>query len=298
VVVKEVALLDKDNDTKERGLQMQLFEAGQITEAKTPPTAIKKRNTQYQAGKMYHVAINEITLNPEQPRRFFNETELLALAESIRSNGLLQPLLCQVKENRLQLLAGERRLRAAGLADLGAVPVRVVTGDPLEIALIENLLRSDLTAIEEAEAIAALKKKKGFRLEDLAGITGKAVPTLSEILSITRLPTKILDACRSAQSVPRDILVLIARLPGSDEKIAAFEQYLKGTLNRENLALRARRMKMTPKKKFAPFTFIRGVAKRFSRFDIGAMSNDEKEKLRNELKKLLGSIEQTLDNLE
>jgi ParB family transcriptional regulator, chromosome partitioning protein len=291
-------LQEKDDDTKAKGLQMQLFEVEHIADAKTPSTAIKNRNLQYQAGKMYQVAINEIALNPEQPRRFFNETELFALAESIRSNGLLQPVLCQVRENRLHLLAGERRLRAAGLADLEKIPVRVVTGDPLEIALIENLLRSDLTAIEEAEAIAALKEKKGFRLEDLARITGKAVPTLSEILSITRLPTKILDACRCGQSVPRDILVLIARLPGCHEKIAAFEQYLKGTLNRENLASRARRMKKAPKKKSAPFTYIRSVAKRFSRFDIGAMNSDDKEKLRGELKKLLGSITQTLDNLE
>lgn len=287
-----------DDGTKSEGLQLQLFEVGQISAAKTPSTAIKKRNTPYHAGKMYQVAISEIALNPEQPRRFFNETELIALAESIRSSGLLQPLLCQVKENRLHLLAGERRLRAAGLAGLEEIPVRIVTGDPLEIALIENLLRSDLTAIEEAEAIAALKEKKGFRLEDLAGITGKAVPTLSEILSITRLPAEILDACRCAQSVPRDILVLIARLPGNDEKIAAFEEYLKGTLNRKNLASRSRRLKKASTKNSAPFTYIRGIAKRFSRFNIGALNNDEKEKLRIELNKLLGSITQTLDNLE
>ncbi len=277
---------------------MQLFELEPSSETINPPQKTKERKSPYKPGSMYLVAIRDISLNTEQPRRFFDDTELQSLAESIRTNGLLQPVLCQVEDNGFRLIAGERRLRAAKMAGLTEIPIRIVTGDPLEIALIENLLRSDLTVIEEAEAIAALKEKKGFRLEDLAGITGKAVPTLSEILSITRLPTEILDACRCAQSFPRDILVLIARLPGNDEKIAAFEEYLKGTLNRKNLASRSRRLKKPSTKKSAPFTYIRGIAKRFSRFDIGAMNNDEKEKLRSELKKLLGSITQTLDNLE
>jgi ParB family chromosome partitioning protein len=278
--------------------QMQLFEVEPASIEKVSSKTGKDRKTSYRQGNLYDVAINEITLNSEQPRRFFDETELNALAESIYINGLLQPVLCQSKANRLFLLAGERRLRAAGLAGLEKIPVRIVSGDPLEIALIENLLRSDLTAIEEAEAIAALKEKKGFRLEDLAGITGKAVPTLSEILSLTRLPEEILTKCRAMRAVPRDILVLIGRLPGKEEQIAAFEQYLQGVLTRESLAARSRRAKTVQLKKSAPFNYIRGVTKRFSRFDLGKMNSGEKEKLRGELKKLMHSIAQTLENLE
>lgn len=288
---------DSGDIKNEKVSQLQLFEVEPASMEKVSPKTGKERKTSYRTGNLYLVAIDDIAVNPEQPRRFFDHTELHALAESIRANGLLQPLLCQSTENRLYLLAGERRLRAAGLAGLEEIPVRIVTGDPLEIALIENLLRSDLTAIEEAEAIAALKEKKGFRLEDLAGITGKAVPTLSEILSITRLPEEILAECRSKRAVPRDILVLIGRLPGKEEKIAAFEHYLKGILTRENLASRARRAK-TVQKKTAPFNYIRSVTKRFSRFDLGTMNNGEKDKLRGELEKLMHSIAQTLDNLK
>ncbi|MRR53418.1 MAG: ParB/RepB/Spo0J family partition protein [Deltaproteobacteria bacterium] len=278
--------------------QMQLFEVEPASTEKVSSKTGKDRKTSYRQGNLYDVAINEIALNSEQPRRFFDETELKALAESICANGLLQPVLCQSKENRLYLLAGERRLRAAGLAGLEKIPVRIVSGDPLEIALIENLLRSDLTAIEEAEAIAALKEKKGFRLEDLAGITGKAVPTLSEILSLTRLPEEILTKCRTMRAVPRDILVLIGRLPGEEDQVAAFEQYLQGALTRESLAARSRRAKTVQLKKSAPFNYIRGVAKRFSRFDLGKLNSGEKEKIRGELEKLMHSIAQTLENLE
>jgi len=278
--------------------QMQLFEVEPASTEIVSSKTGKERKTNYRQGNLYDVAINEIALNPEQPRRFFDETELNVLAESICANGLLQPVLCQSRDNRLYLLAGERRLRAAGLAGLEKIPVRIVSGDSLEIALIENLLRSDLTAIEEAEAIAALKEKKSFRLEDLAGITGKAVPTLSEILSLTRLPEEILTKCRAMQAVPRDILVLIGRLPGKEGQIAAFEQYLQGVLTRESLAARSRRAKTVQLKKSAPFNYIRGVAKRFSRFDLGKMNSGEKEKLRDELEKLMHSIAQTLENLE
>lgn len=289
---------DRGDNRKTKNSQMQLFELEPSSETINPAKKTKERKSPYKSGSMYLVAISDIALNTEQPRRIFDDTELQSLAESIRTNGLLQPVLCHVDDNGIRLIAGERRLRAARMAGLMEIPIRIVTGDPLEIALIENLLRSDLTAIEEAEAIAALKKKKGFRLEDLAGITGKAVPTLSEIVSITRLPEEILTVCRAAKSVPRDILVLIARIPGKDDKITAFEQYMKGTLTRESLAARSRRVKKTHITKAAPFTYIRNIAKRFSRFDSSAMNRDEKEKLRHELQRLLGSITKAIDDLE
>ena len=289
---------DRGDVSKETGSQMQLFEVEPASTTESIPKVTKERKTSYRTGNLYHVSLDEIALNPEQPRRYFCDKELHALSDSIRANGLLQPVLCLAEGNELQLLAGERRLRAARLAKLTTIPVRVVTGDPLEIALIENLLRSDLTAIEEAEAIASLKQKKGFRLEDLSGITGKAVATLSEILSITRLPEEILTACRSSRAIPRDILVLIARLSGKKEQLEAFEQYQKGALTREALAVRAKRSKSIPGKKSAPFTYIRSVSKRFSRLDPGNMNSGEKTRLRSELEKLLNTIAQTLEKLK
>ncbi|MDD2318973.1 MAG: ParB/RepB/Spo0J family partition protein [Geobacteraceae bacterium] len=291
-------MLERDDTEEETGSQMQLFEVNPAPRAKAAEKPVEKRETRYQRGRVYLVALQEIALNPEQPRRHFDETDLRSLAASIRTNGLLQPILCQTNENGLRLVAGERRLRAAGLAGQERIPVRIVTGDPLETALIENLLRTDLTAVEEAEAIAALKERKGYRLEDLAGITGKAVPTLSEIMAVTRLPAEIRDACRCIPSIPRDILVMIARLPGQAEMVDAFRQYHDGILNRESLAARARKLKQARLKKPAPHAYIRSFTKRFSRFDVAALDRDSRKNLRSELEKLMASIAQALENLK
>jgi ParB family transcriptional regulator, chromosome partitioning protein len=288
----------RDGARQETGSQLQLFEE------KTPllPDASAKRSAQresrYQRGRTYLVPLEEITPNPDQPRRHFDEADISSLADSIRTVGLLQPVLCRAQETGLLLAAGERRLRAAGLAGLKRIPVRIVTGDPLETALIENLQRSDLTAVEEAEAIGALKERKGYRLQDLSAVTGKAVPTLSEILSVTRLPMEIRDACRCNPSVPRDVLVLIARLPGQDEMIMAFEQYRAGTVTREGLGERSRKAGGPGANKPVPLTCVRSFTQRFTRFDIGALDRGDRETLRDELEKLMVSIAQTIENLK
>lgn len=288
---------DRDDATNDNSTQMQLFEVEPASrEADTKQQ--KGKAKRYQTGKMYLVDIDLVRANPDQPRQHFNEADLLNLAESIRTNGLLQPVLCRLEENRLLLCAGERRLRAVRLAGLSRISVSIVTGDPLETALIENLMRCDLTAVEEAEAIAALKERNGYRLEDLAGITGKAVPTLSEILSLTRLPAEILDACRCETSVPRDILVTIARIPGTEAQIAAFEEYRQGAINRQDLAARARKLKNMRLRKPAPLTYIRSFTKRFTRFDIDTINEKDRARLRSELEKLLASITQTIENLK
>lgn len=288
---------DRDDASSDNSAQMQLFE---LESASRKADTEKKtgKAKRYQPGKMYLVDIDLVIPNPEQPRHHFNEPDLLNLAESIRNNGLLQPILCRMEDDTLFLCAGERRLRAVRLAGLSRIPVHIVTGDPLETALVENLMRCDLTAVEEAEAIAALKERNGYRLEDLAGITGKAVPTLSEILSVTRLPAEILDACRCEASVPRDILVMIARIPGTEDQVAAFDQYRQGIINRQDLAARARRLKNVRLGKPAPLTYIRSFSKRFNRFDIGAINEKDRERLRSELEKLLASITQTINNLK
>ncbi|HOP41321.1 MAG TPA: ParB/RepB/Spo0J family partition protein [Geobacteraceae bacterium] len=287
----------RDDAANDRGSQMQLFE---VESASRTANARKKstKPTRYQPGKMYLIDIDMITPNPDQPRQYFNEADLLILADSIKDKGLLQPVLCRSEEGILFLCAGERKLRAVRLAGLTRIPVRIVTGDPLETALVENLMRSDLTAVEEAEAIAALKERNKYRLEDLTGITGKAAATLSEILSLTRLPEEILDVCRCDASVPRDILVMIARLPGSEAQVAAFDQYRQGIIHRQDLAEKARKLKNGQIRKPTPITYVRSFTKRFTRFNIGAINEKERESLRNELERLMASIAQTLENLK
>jgi ParB family chromosome partitioning protein len=136
-----------------------------------------------------------------QPRSRFEEGELEALAESIRAQGIVQPLVVTPDPNGgFTIVAGERRWRAAGKAGLETVPVvvRDVADDRqlLELALVENLQRSDLNPIEEAEAYQALQRDFGFSQEEIAKRVGKSRPTVANALRILKLPEPILDLLR------------------------------------------------------------------------------------------------------
>ncbi len=291
-------MADSDISSQGKRDQLGLFEtdppAGQLTHG----ASATKGKPRYRQGQTYQVPVAEVLANPEQPRAHFGEEELAALADSVRASGILQPVLCNATENGLVLAAGERRLRAAKLAGLEKIPVRIVAGDAIEIGLIENLLRQDLTVAEEAEALSALKKRKGCRLEDLTTLTGKAVPTLSEIMAVATLPREILDECRALPSFPRDVLVLISRLPSHEEMTEAFRRYQAGALQRQDLAAQARRQGKAQKANPAPFRFVRSFSRGFRRLDLNTMAAKDRDVLRKELEVLMEEIARTLSSLE
>jgi ParB family chromosome partitioning protein len=138
--------------------------------------------------------LSDITTNPDQPRRHFDPQALAALAESIRRHGLLQPLVVCRTATGYQLIAGERRLRAAGAAGLEEVPVMVREADPpdrLELALIENLQREELTPLEEAEAYRQLIEVYGLTQEEIARRVGKSRPAIANALRLLALPDSV-----------------------------------------------------------------------------------------------------------
>ena len=140
------------------------------------------------------VAIDRIVANPNQPRKAFDPVELEELAASIRSLGVLQPLLVRRTGARFELIAGERRWRAAQLADLNEVPVLVVETDDrgvLERALVENLQRSDLNPVEEAAAYKQLIEDAGITQETLAQRVGRGRATIANSLRLLELPDGI-----------------------------------------------------------------------------------------------------------
>jgi ParB family chromosome partitioning protein len=135
--------------------------------------------------------LGEITANPDQPRRRFEPEALAALADSIRRHGLLQPLVVRRTADGFELIAGERRLRAAQQAGLDEVPIIVRTATPperLELALIENLQREALTALEEAEAYRLLMDVYGLTQDDIARRVGKSRPAVANALRLLALP--------------------------------------------------------------------------------------------------------------
>lgn len=142
------------------------------------------------------LALSKIDINPEQPRKTFDETALNELAESIKEKGVLQPLLVRPVKSRYQLVAGERRFRAAHIAKLKEVPVIIKDlsdKDSMEIALIENLQREDLNAVEEAQGIKLLMDKYSLTQEEVAGKLSKSRPAVANSIRLLNLSDKILS---------------------------------------------------------------------------------------------------------
>ena len=146
------------------------------------------------AGGSLQLPIHLIDPNPVQPRTVFEPDRLAELAQSIRANGIIQPLIVQRAGDRYQLVAGERRWRAARLAELPTVPavVQEVADDRLlELALIENIQREDLNPIEVAHALERLAHELGLSHEQLGERTGKDRSTITNLLRLLRLPQEV-----------------------------------------------------------------------------------------------------------
>ncbi len=140
------------------------------------------------------IPVDQIVPNPLQPRAVFDQAHLQELADSIRSNGIIQPLIVRRKASGYELVAGERRLRAARLAGLANVPavVQDLTDDRLlEVALIENIQREDLNPIETAEAFERLAQQLQLSHEEIARRTGKERSTITNTLRLLRLPPEV-----------------------------------------------------------------------------------------------------------
>lgn len=152
--------------------------------------AIDETTQDEQMSGMHTVGIHEVIPNPYQPRKLFNDDALQELAESIREHGVIQPLLVRKVAGRLELIAGERRLRASKLAGLQEVPVIIKDIDDkemAELAMLENLQREDLHYLEEAQGFQHLISQFGFTQEELAKRLGKKQSTIANKLRLLRL---------------------------------------------------------------------------------------------------------------
>jgi ParB family chromosome partitioning protein len=146
--------------------------------------------------------VGTIQHNPYQPRKRFDDDELRALTESVRAHGVLQPLVVRKVGDAFQLIAGERRLRAAHAAGLDEVPVHVVGFDDqqvFEAALVENIQRSDLNPIEKAQGFRDYLDRFGLTQEQLGAKLGLDRATVSNLLGLLNLPAEVQDAVRLGQ---------------------------------------------------------------------------------------------------
>jgi len=158
------------------------------------PVAAEPRTEPKQENSQFEVAVDRIVPSPLQPRRAFDETKIEELASSIRNQGIIQPLVVRPNGEQFQLIAGERRWRAAMKAGLSRVPVVVRNAtdhEALQLALVENLQREDLNAIEEANGYRRLQEEFHWSQEEMAAKVGKSRPAIANAMRLLTLPAVV-----------------------------------------------------------------------------------------------------------
>ncbi len=203
------------------------------------------------------VPLKDISPNPHQPRTIMDEGKLAGLAVSIKEHGLIQPLIVTKTVEGYTIIAGERRWRASTLAGLDTVPVVVKETTPqemLELAIIENIQRADLNAIEEAQAYRQLMDEFGMTQEEVADRVGKGRSTVANLVRLLNLPPEVQEAVL-AEAISGAHAREILRLPTTAMQINATNQVIKLSLSRrqtmtlvDNLLLEKKpRFKVRPK---------------------------------------------------
>lgn len=196
---------------------------------------------------LINIPIEDIYPNPHQPRLEFDQFELNELAESIKLNGIIQPII--VRKSSIvgyELIAGERRLRASKLAKLLTIPAivkTISTEDSMKQAIIENLQRSNLNPIEEAKAYKKLLKNHDMTHEELAKLMGKSRPYISNCLRLLQLPNSLEKAVKNGNLSQGHARVLLT-LKTEEEQLIWFEK-----INAKNLSVRELEKKLQHKTK-------------------------------------------------
>ncbi len=192
------------------------------------------------------VPVAEIQRSPWQPRQTFDREALHELAESIKTNGVIQPLICRRTEtNRFELIAGERRLRASMEAGLKRVPVILVDAEDrraAEMAIIENIQRQDLNVIEEAEGYRALAEKFDLTQQDVADRVGKARASVANTLRLLELPDEVKQLVGGGQLSTGHAKVLLS-VPAASEQIILSRKCVDDGITVRNLEKLIRRRK-------------------------------------------------------
>ena len=260
---------------------------------------------QYEKGQLYQISIVDFRPDPNQPRKSMDPQALAELADSIKSVGVLQPLLFRVEEGgigghdpispeigivspdsgqmsqSLIIVAGERRWAAAQQAGLTVLPAICVEGNTAEIALVENLQRQDLTPVEEAEALGRLQEEQKYTQEQLGGIIGKAQNTLSETLSLNRLPLTIRNECRTDRTIGKKVLIAIAKKKQERGMMTAYNDY-KAKLDKQKAA----RQKKDPNDPLTLFDLLGKAIAKLQSIDPTAWTEEDKATFQTSLANL------------
>jgi ParB family chromosome partitioning protein len=207
-----------------------------------------------ESSDLIQIAVDQIDPNPFQPRRYFNPEEIAALADSLRQHGMLQPVLVRAVGDRYQLIAGERRLRASIEAQLHEIPARNLALDDqrvFEIAMVENLQREDLNAIDKATAFREYLNRYGGTQEELAGRLGLDRSTISNLIRLLDLPEAVIEAVRKSLISQGHARALLG-LADDESRLAALPRVIE-----EQLSVRQTEALVASGEPSAPRTRIR-----------------------------------------
>jgi ParB family transcriptional regulator, chromosome partitioning protein len=246
------------------------------------------------------IDVAKIRRNPAQPRKHFDEEELRGLADSIDRHGLKQPILVKdVGGGQYQLIAGERRLRAHEMLGRETIFGILTTGDEAEIAIVENVQRADLDALELAEALAALMQKHGYTQQELAKFIGRSQATVSITLSLNELPSDIKEEYATAyRYLSKSALIELAAMKDPAEQRALWTRMKEGRATvravrqaRDGAATEASDDAQRPVPARRLFSHVRRAAR-----DLAAWQA-EKPKLDKEQRDELLSLRRVIDEL-
>jgi len=250
------------------------------------------------------VSVNKITPSPYQPRREFDERKLEELASSIKSHGLLQPVVIRIRpDGAYELIAGERRLRASALAGLNEIPAiveNVSDKDASTFALIENLQREDLNPLEEASGYHRLQEEFGLTQEDLAKLVGKSRSTVANSIRLLSLGTRSRELLQSGHLEMGHARALLALNGVEQDKIAELIASKKHSVRQTEKLIRSmtpgsREQKKTAKQKTKEADLL--ILERELMDIIGAgVSIDQSSRTTGKLSIRYGSLEE-LDGL-
>ena len=194
-----------------------------------------------------YINLSDIKPNPDQPRRDFNNTSLAELSKSIKEKGIITPITVRESNKGYEIIAGERRWRAAKKAKLKSIPAYILNiGDEaemMEVALIENIQREDLNPIEEAEGYAVLNSKYSLSHDGIAKTIGKKRTTISNALRLLKLPPEIRKSIRSGEITAGHGRAILQK-----KSIASMKNLWKKIVN-ESLSVRAAESLVKPKSK-------------------------------------------------
>jgi len=187
--------------------------------------------------KVINLKVDEIAPNPHQPRQVFGENELQELAESIRENGILQPIVVRRSGSGYELVAGERRLRASRILELKEIPALVRDIDDentLKLALLENLQREDLNPLEKAAGFKALKEELGVSTAEIARSLGKGRSTIANTIRLLKLPEDIRTMINRGSLTEGHARAILA-IEGDSEKVKAAKKVVNEQLTVRDL---------------------------------------------------------------